>query len=254
MRQPVAFLAHGSPTLALDGEDWAPALAAFAQELRPATILVVSAHWEAPQPPRVTSSPRPGVMHDFGGFPEALYTLDYPAPGDPLVATRLAKTLGADLDPARPLDHGAWVPLRWMFPQAGLPVLQLSLPRPRDPALLQRLGTCLRPFRDEGVLLLGSGGLVHNLRRLDWGGTASAPEPWASEFETWVLGHLEAGDADGMARGYAEAPGLAQAVPTSEHFDPLWVVLGALWPEERPRDLFRGWQLGNLSLRCLVWG
>ncbi len=214
---------------------------------------MVSAHWETSGSPRITAAPRPGVVHDFGGFPEDLYGLDYPAPGDPLMAGRLARVLAADLDPLRPLDHGAWVPLRWMFPAAGIPVLQLSLPRPRDPSGLRRLGELLRPFRDEGVLILGSGGLVHNLGRLDWEG-GGPPEAWAADFEAWVLDRLEAGDGTGLAAGLPSAPGAAAAIPTPEHFDPLWVVLGALWPDERPRTLFGGWQLGNLSLRCLAWG
>lgn len=253
VRQPVAFLAHGAPTLATEGGAWGQSLSAFGSETRPGTVLVISAHWETPGAPRITAAPVPGVIHDFGGFPEELDRLDYPAPGDPLMAARLAKILAADLDPRRALDHGAWVPLRWMFPNAALPVLQLSLPFPRNPQALLRLGERLRPFRDEGVLILGSGGLVHNLRRLDWTG-GNAPEAWATGFEAWVLACLEAGRTDRLAAELATAPGFASSVPTSEHFDPLWVALGALWPEERPRTLFEGWQLGDLSLRCLAWG
>lgn len=254
MRQPAAFLAHGAPTLATDGGAWGQHLSSFGGKLLPGTILVVSAHWEASGSPRLTAAPRPGVIHDFGGFPEELYQLDYPAPGDPLMAGRLAQVLAADLDPERPLDHGAWVPLRWMFPASSIPVLQLSLPRPRSPQALLRLGELLRPFRNEGVLILGSGGLVHNLRRLDWSGGDAAPEAWAVDFETWVVERLQQGDTGGLVDGLATAPGSSTAVPTSEHFDPLWVVLGALFPEERPRSVFQGWQMGNLSLRCLAWG
>jgi 4,5-DOPA dioxygenase extradiol len=118
---------------------------------------------------------------------------------------------------------------------------------------LLRLGRQLRPFREEGVLILGSGGLVHNLRRLAWTGDP-APETWASDFEDWVMTRLEAGATERLAAELPAAPGLAAAVPTSEHFDPLWIALGALWPEERPRTLFKGWQMGNLSLRSLAWG
>lgn len=253
MRQPVLFLAHGSPALALDGEAWGPALQDLARSLPPpGAVLVVSAHWETEGAPRITSASRPGVVHDFGGFDEALYRLDYPCPGDPLLAGRMGRALTADLDGRRPLDHGAWVPLRWMYPAAELPVLQLSLPRPRDPHALLRLGARLQAFRDEGVLVVGSGGLVHNLRRLDWDG-GGPPEPWAAEFEAWVLEGLREADPQAFAGRLAQAPHLHAAVPTTEHFDPLWVCLGAAGPGAAPRSVHAGWQLGSLSLRCLAW-
>jgi 4,5-DOPA dioxygenase extradiol len=192
------------------------------------------------------------VIHDFGGFPEELYRLDYLATGDPLLAGRLGKALCADLDANRPLDHGAWVPLRWMFPAANIPVLQLSLPRPRDPLALLRLGEALRPFRDEGVLIIGSGGLVHNLGRLDWEGQ-DAPEPWAAEFEAWVMLGLDTLAPRELAANCTRAPHFSDAVPTSEHFDPLHVCLGAIEAGTPPETLFAGWQLRNLSLRCLKW-
>lgn len=254
MRQPVIFLSHGAPTLALDGGAWGLALRTFSRSLvRPAAILVISAHWETSGSPRITSASRPGVLHDFGGFPESLYRLDYPCTGDPLLAARLGKALCADLDGGRPLDHGAWVPLRWMFPAAEIPVLQLSLPRPRDPAILLRLGEALGPFRDEGILVIGSGGLVHNLRRLDWEGEESVPEPWAEEFEAWVLHALETREPRAFASLLPGAPHSRQAVPSSEHFDPLHICLGALEAGSPVHTLYAGWEMRNLSLRCLWW-
>ncbi len=252
--QPVLFLAHGSPTLAIEGGGWGPALRAFAAGLeRPAAVLVVSAHWEARGAPRITSASRPGIVHDFGGFPEALYRLDYPCTGDPALAARIGRALGADLDCDRPLDHGAWVPLRWMFADADVPALQLSLPVPRDSGSLQWLGERLRPFRAEGVLVVGSGGLVHNLRRIDWADAPGAPEPWAAAFEDWALRSLDALDPHGFAEALPAAPGLREAVPTTEHFDPLYVCLGAADAGAKPHSLYAGWQMRNLSLRCLWW-
>jgi len=247
---PTLFLAHGSPMLALEGEDWGRAVAAFGQKLPPLrAILVCSAHWEAPGPFLLSSAEVPGVMHDFGGFPEALYALDYPAPGSPDVAEEAAGLLrGAGLetalDPLRPLDHGAWVPLRYLAPEASIPVVQLSLPRSRTPEQLLAAGRALAPLRDSGVLILGSGGIVHNLRRLDWEGT-SGPSSWALSFERWIRERLVAGDEEGL-KHWQHAPGASESVPTSEHFDPLFVALGAA--SGPPEPLFEGWQLGSLSL------
>ena len=241
--------------LALDGEAWGEALAAFGRGLSGVKgILVVSAHWENRGSFRLYSAERPGVMHDFGGFPPELYTLDYPAPGSPELAQRAAELLAgagleAELDPARPLDHGAWVPLRHLAPDASIPVVQLSLPRPRDPQLLLRAGRALAPLREESILILGSGGLVHNLGRLDWAGE-SEPQPWAAAFQAWADGRLQAGDAEGLG-DWASAPGARESVPTSEHYDPILVAAGA--SGSVPSDLFRGGQLGSLSLTSYVF-
>lgn len=246
---PALFLAHGSPMLALDGGAWGEAVATVGRDLPPLrAILVCSAHWETPGGFVLTSSGRPGVLHDFGGFPEALYRMDYPAPGSPALAAEAADLLRAgglpvDLDSGRPLDHGAWVPLRYLAPAAEVPVVQLSLPRPRTPDLLLAAGRALALLRQSGVLILGSGGVVHNLRRLDWS-EASGPHPWARNFQAWVDGRLEAGDASGLS-AWPEAPGAVESVPTSEHLDPLFVAMGAAGS---PTKVFAGWQLGSLSL------
>lgn len=247
---PSLFLAHGSPMLALDGGLWGEAVSALGRRLPPPrAILVCSAHWEAPGPFRLSSAPVPGVMHDFGGFPEALYGLDYPAPGSPELAAEAARLLGtanleAVLDDRRPLDHGTWVPLRYLRPGADVPVVQLSLPRPRTPELLMAAGRALAPLRDQGVLILGSGGIVHNLGRLDWQG-AGEPRPWATAFQGWIHERLTDGDTAALA-DWRQAPGAAESVPTSEHLDPLFVALGAAGGP--PNPLYDGWQLGSLSL------
>lgn len=193
-------------------------------------------------------------MHDFGGFSEALYTLDYPAPGSPglaIEAARLLRQAGleTELDPQRRLDHGAWVPLRYLIPEANVPVVQLSLPRPRTPDMLVTAGRALAPLRRRGVLILGSGGVVHNLRRLDWEG-AAGPQPWAKAFDAWITDQLLTGD-EALLPDWRQAPGAAEAVPTSEHLDPLFVAMGAA--EGRPTLLFKGWQLGNLSLTSYLF-
>ena len=236
--------------LALDGEAWGQAVSALGRGLPPLrAFLVCSAHWEAPGPFRLSSAPIPGVMHDFGGFPPELYTLDYPAPGSPELASEAAALLRgagieAVLDAQRPLDHGAWVPLRYLRPGADIPVIQLSLPKPRTPDLLLAAGRALAPLREQGVLILGSGGIVHNLRLLDWGG-ASQPESWAVAFDSWIREKLVASNVEALL-GREQAPGAEKAVPTSEHLDPLFVALGAA--SGPPRAFFDGWQLGSLGL------
>ena len=252
---PTLFLAHGSPMLALDGGAWGRAVTAYGQQMiAPRAILVCSAHWETEGAFRLSSAEVPGVLHDFGGFPAALYALDYPAPGDPELAIEAAKLLAeagleARLDPRRPLDHGAWVPLRYLAPQAQLPVVQLALPLARTPELLLAAGRALAPLRASGVMIVGSGGLVHNLRRLNWQGGAD-PEPWAKAFEGWVRDRLASGDIEGL-KNWKQAPGAAESVPTSEHLDPLFVVLGAAG--SLPEVCFEGWQLGSLSLTSYLF-
>lgn len=241
---------------ALEGGDWGDALGDLGCSLNPVAILVISAHWEAAGHARVTASPQPGVIHDFQGFPPPLYDLDYRSPGDLPLARRILSTLAgagitALLDAERPLDHGAWAPLLHLFPEADRPVLQLSQPLDRTPQSLYAMGQALAPLREEGLLILGSGGLVHNLRRLEWDSTA-APELWASDFEAWAMAQLQAGDADPLLNWRKQGPESQRAHPTSEHWDPLLVALGAAG-NAIPHTVFEGWEHRNLSLRSLIW-
>jgi 4,5-DOPA dioxygenase extradiol len=255
--QPVLFVSHGAPTLALDEGAWGAALKTWAGTLdAPKGILVLSAHWEQPGPVRLMSAPHPATLHDFGGFPDALYQMRYPAPGDPALAARAAELLRAggvpaELDATRPIDHGAWVPLRAAFPQADIPVVQVSLPAERTPRSVYRMGQLLSPLRQDGILLIASGGVVHNLRRLDWSGHAE-PEPWARAFEQWVAARVAGGEADRLLDGAVQAEGYPLSVPTPEHFDPLYFALGA-GAAEPAHALFDGWSHGNLSLRTWTW-
>jgi len=255
--QPVLFVSHGAPTLALDGGAWAAALRTWSGTLKGVqAILVLSAHWESPGPVQVMAHPHPETLHDFGGFPDALYQMRYPAPGAPALAGQVLALLraggvAAELDPDRPLDHGAWVPLRAAFPEARIPVIQVSLPVPRTPRQVFEIGRLLSPLRREGVLLVGSGGIVHNLRLLHWDSNP-APDDWAIGFESWVAGHLTGPEAPALFEAARLAPGYAKAVPTSEHFDPLYFSLGAAG-DATPRSVHDGWQLGSLSLRTWTW-
>jgi 4,5-DOPA dioxygenase extradiol len=254
-----AFLAHGSPFSALGGDAHARALRAFGDAHSDVkAILVVSAHWQTQTPPAVTAWNHAPLIYDFGGFPDELYRIEYPAPGDPALAARVANLLSASalaatLERTRGLDHGAWVPLRLAWPSAAHPVLQVSLPAVK-PSDLFALGRALRPLREEGVLIAGSGGIVHNLRRLSIQDKDAAPESWAVEFDRWVAERVADRDYDSLFQYREKAPHAALAVPTSEHFDPLFVALGAGFEEEAAKTIFEGFHYSTISMRSISFG
>lgn len=247
------FVSHGAPTVALERDGYTQALAAMGERLRPTAVAVISAHWQTRGEVGVTASPRPRTVHDFAGFPEALYHLEYPVPGDPALAAGVVRLLtsagipaGSDLE--RGLDHGAWVPLRLAWPRADLPVVQISLPDD-EPEELWRMGRALRPLRERGVLLLGSGGVVHNLGLVDLRRKDKPPEPWAVAFDRWVAERLAAGDLGALLAWRERAPSAARAAPTSEHFDPIFPVLGAAAEGESAVPIFEGFHHGSLGMR-----
>lgn len=248
------FVSHGAPTLPLDDLPARDFLAGLGRAIgRPQAIVCASAHWETERP-CCTASPAPATIHDFSGFPDALYRLRYPAPGEPALARRIvalleAAGLPAAADPARGLDHGAWVPLMLMYPLADVPVIQLSLQQPAGPAWHARLGAALAPLCDEGVLVMGSGGAVHNLRRLDWQGGTTAD--WAAAFQDWLEARIVEDDRPALLDYRARAPGAALAHPRDEHLLPLFVALGAASGAGRP--LHRSFALGNLSMAAFQW-
>lgn len=229
---PSLFISHGSPMLALEPGASGPALARLAAELpRPRAVLVVSAHWESREL-LLGSAAQPRTWHDFGGFPAELYAVQYPAPGAPELALQAQQLLveaglPARLDEQRPRDHGAWVPLALMYPEADIPVLQLSLPSHAGPALQLRVGQALRSLRGEGVLLLGSGSITHNLGELDWRAATETAEPWAGEFRDWMVDRLQAGDSAALLDYRRQAPHATRNHPTDEHLLPLFFALGA---------------------------
>ena len=231
-RQPVVYLSHGAPPLA-DDATWTAQLAAWSADLpRPSAILVVSAHWElAPIAVSATSGDAP-LYYDFWGFPQRYYEVTYPAPGAPGLAQSVAGLLagaGEQLhqDPARGLDHGAYVPLKEMFPEADVPVLQLSMPT-LDPRRLFALGERLAPLRDENVLIVGSGFTTHNLGWFNPRAASDAAPPTPSaEFDHWAAEAVGSGDVDAVLDFLAKAPAAREAHPRTEHWAPLYVALGA---------------------------
>ena len=228
-RMPAMYLGHGAPPL-VDDPLWVVQLEAWARALaRPSAILVVSAHWEnAPLAIGATADAAP-LTYDFWGFPERYYRASYPAPGAPGLAAQI-RSLLADTEqvtnvPDRGLDHGAYVPLTVMYPEADIPVLQISMPG-LDPQRLLRVGAVLRPLRDEGVLIVGSGFLTHGLPFLTDFRFNAPPPAWSAEFDLWAAAALDGGDVDTLA-SFGGAPAVRYAHPTTEHYAPLFVALGA---------------------------
>lgn len=229
-RLPTLFVSHGAPTFALEPGLAGPRLGALGRDLPgPQAVLVVSAHWLTPSV-RVSTALRPRTIHDFSGFDRALYELQYPAAGHPVLAQRALDCLRAagwqaKPDAARGLDHGAWVPLKFLYPAADVPVFQVSMPHRFDAESAWALGQALRPLADDGVLILGSGSLTHNLQEAVIG-SRSTPR-YVHEFAAWVQEAVVAGDSSRLRQTLDVAPHAARAHPTPEHFWPLLVAAGA---------------------------
>ncbi|KAA0254209.1 dioxygenase [Acidobacteria bacterium ACD] len=233
---PVVFAAHGAPVL-IDDAVWMAELAAWAAAMpRPSSVLMVSAHWEE-RPVTLGAVRTVPLVHDFHGFPERYYRTEYPAPGAPALAARVRELLrergvAAADDPERGLDHGAYVPLVAMYPEADVPVLQVSMPG-LDPAALFDLGRALAPLRDEGVLVFGSGFLTHNMAYAFRPGVPA----WAREFDAWPADALGRLDVEALLDFRRRAPASRLALPTWEHYAPVLVAAGAA-AEERPAVTF----------------
>jgi 4,5-DOPA dioxygenase extradiol len=258
-RMPAVFIGHGSPMEALESDSFTETLAGFGRTLgRPRAIVAASAHWEAPAPLRVTASARPETIHDFGGFPDELHEFSYPAPGDPALARSIVDRLfsagvPATIDSQRGLDHGVWAPLSRLFPAADVPVVQISLPHPSDPARLLKAGAALAPLREEGVLILGTGNVTHNLRLARFPVKEAPIDEWPARFDDWMWRHLRGNDAEMLVRYRSEAPDAHLAAPTTDHIDPLFFVLGA-GDGEPAQAIFEGFHFGNLSMRSFAIG
>lgn len=258
-RAPAVFLAHGSPILGLDAGEFGETLGRFGETIpRPEAIVIVSAHWEAPWPIRATAAARPPLLYDFGGFPRALYELQYPAPGSPSLAAEAVRLLSenglaAVSDPRRGWDHGVWIPLRLLYPAADVPVVEVSLPIPRDPETVLRMGAALAPLRQRNVLLVGSGGIVHNLGLARLDRPEGPVDDWARQFDDWVRQRVERGEKGEIVRYRERAPHADLAVPASEHFDPLLFILGAAEETDSARELASGFQFSNVSLSSLAF-
>jgi 4,5-DOPA dioxygenase extradiol len=261
-KAPALFVSHGAPTLALEPGVLGPKLSALGEHLSNlSAVLVVSAHWQTArgQTARVgvMRTAAPETVHDFGGFPPALYQLQYRAPGAPEMAEQAGALLEqagfpVEFDDRRGIDHGVWVPLRYLLPRAEVPVFQVSLPFGIDARGAARLGEALAPLRERGIVIMGSGSLTHNLGEIEPPG--SGPESYALEFAAWVRRRVQQRDLASLMDYRRLAPHAVRAHPTEEHFVPLLVATGAADGADSVTVVEGGTTYGVLSMECYAFG
>lgn len=246
---PTLFISHGAPDIVTSNHQAVNALTLLGQRFAaPRAIIIVSAHWIS-TPIGITSAEKPSTIHDFGGFPKSLYKLNYPAKGDPLLAEEIGNQLTnsgfkVNLDDQRGFDHGTWVPLMLMYPNADIPVIQVSLPEGDIEACI-RLGESLAVLRKQGILVIGSGGSVHNLRALNIDGITAE---WATSFENWLLNAVEGNHFNQVTNPAEFPPEFIMAHPTIEHFMPLIVAWAAANRERAGKRIYHGFMYGNNGL------
>jgi 4,5-DOPA dioxygenase extradiol len=264
---PVLFLGHGSPMNAIEDNAWRRSWQGIGAEVQtraeqPQLILCISAHWLTRNGWQITGMAAPKTIHDFGGFPQALFDQQYPAPGAPVVARSLAQelktpvsgdALGIDLTDWG-LDHGTWSVLKPMFPKANIPVLQLSMDYSRPPSEHFALGQQLYHLRQRGVLIIGSGNIVHNLRATRQGSAANEAYDWAREFDGVVHTQIKNGQLGALQNFQTLGAVAKQAHPSHEHYLPLLYAAGAVKPAEMPRFFNEGFQSASISMRSVMWG
>ncbi|MFJ2324760.1 DODA-type extradiol aromatic ring-opening family dioxygenase [Pseudomonas sp. NPDC087690] len=249
---PLLFVSHGAPLFAIEPGLAGPRLAELGREMpRPDAIVILSPHWMTRGEVNVTASTAPQTIHDFGGFPDELYQLRYPAPGAPILAAHIVKLLQAAgwtsrLDHQRGLDHGAWVPLMYLAPDADIPVVQVSMPARLDTHQAWKLGEALKPLRDMNVLIVASGSLTHNL--YEFRGATREGADYVKAFAAWTAQTLRAGQTDQLLDYRQQAPSAERAHPTDEHFLPLLIALGAAGERYDTRVLEGGVSYGVLAM------
>jgi 4,5-DOPA dioxygenase extradiol len=256
---PSLFVSHGAPLFATDAGTTGPALHQWTQALGQAqtlrAVVVMSPHWMA-QAPLVMTNPSPATWHDFGGFPPELYNLQYPAKGSPDVAAQVLQLLtqngiAAQGDERRPFDHGAWVPLMHMLPNASVPVVQVALPAGWGPSQVLAMGRALAPLRAEGVLVMGSGSMTHNLREF-FGAGERKTEPYVDKFCRWIESNLASNNLIALLGYEAQAPDAQRAHPSDDHFLPLFFALGAAGEQFEPHYISREVRYGMLAMDAVA--
>lgn len=246
---PSLFISHGSPTILIDETSAGRRfLSGLAEKYDcPKAILVISAHWETLKP-MVTSAENLKTIHDFYGFPQALFEMEYPAKSDAGLVTKIQDKLGAIAEPVRGLDHGVWSVLKLMYPDADIPVVQLSLQSQQPPAYHYDMGKKLADLRKDGVMIIASGATTHNLRAIRRNSTI--PDDWAQAYEDWMVEKVEAGDQEALLNAHTEAPHFQMSHPRDEHWLPFYVAMGA---GGQGHILHRGFEHGNLSMAAVAF-
>jgi 4,5-DOPA dioxygenase extradiol len=259
---PSLFVGHGNPMNIIGNNKWTDAWANLGLSLgRPKAIIAISAHWYIPTT-MVTAMANPRTIHDFGGFPDELYKVSYPAPGDPVLAENVCTALGhsvsgsaaVSLDNTWGLDHGTWSVLSRMYPKADIPVVQLSINHRQSLLYHYEMGKLLAPFRDEGVLIFGSGNLVHNIQAYNWDDPHAAPFSWALSFEDKIRSRLQSGKESECIDYTALGRDASLAVPTPDHYLPLLYVLGARWKDDDISFPVEGFDGGSMSMIAVQIG
>lgn len=256
---PALFLSHGAPTAVLTKDGFSESLESFPLSFkRPNAIAVVSAHWLTRETIEISSSETNETIHDFGGFPRELYEMTYPAPGAPEIAGKMAEALNGaglktKLNPRRGLDHGAWIPLKIMYPNADVPVFQISLPYPSAAEPVYKMGKTLASFREQGVMLVGSGSMTHNLSTLKWGDENAKPERDAVDFDSDVMARVASGDIAWTEHYDKLLKNFHAMHPTDEHFLPIFFAMGCRRDGDELKNIYDGIHYGTMSLRCFAF-
>jgi 4,5-DOPA dioxygenase extradiol len=256
-RMPTLFLGHGSPMNALEQNDFTRSLVKLATELpKPKAILCISAHWMT-SGTWVTHMKKPKTIHDFYGFPQELFNVQYAAPGSPELAELVASTISQPKifsdEEKWGLDHGTWSVLRHMHPKADIPIIQLSLDMTKPIEFHLALGKQLSPLRDLGILIVGSGNVVHNLRMISWNENAN-PHPWATEFDQWIKEKINARDFNAVVFEATKSQAGQLSIPTPDHYYPLLYILGASTPSDPIEYVYEGIQNAAISMRSIRFG
>jgi 4,5-DOPA dioxygenase extradiol len=255
---PALFISHGSPTILFDPTPSHHFLKSLGKQLeadlgmRPKAIVVATAHWETKEV-SVSGVAKPDTIHDFFGFPQALFDAQYPAPGEPALAETVAESLRqagipVTVNAKRGLDHGTWIPLALMYPEADIPVVQVSVQPHKSPTHHRQVGEALRGLREQGILVIGSGALTHNLREVRWHDAGNAPVAWAEGFGDWVLERVTSGRFDEIEQAWASAPSALRNHPSTDHLWPLFVAMGAATPGQPGQVAHKGTELGVLRM------
>lgn len=247
------FVCHGGPTLVIDNNEYTHFLKELAKSIKPKTIVIFTAHWETEITTISYSDDTYNMIYDFYGFPKELYDIKYPAKGSKVIASELQLMLKnhhikSELDTTRGLDHGSWVMLQIMFPEAKIPVIQVSVNPNLDVNEQYKIGAALRSLGKEDILVIGSGATVHNLASIQWESTE--PKAWAVEFDNWLIDKVEKNDIEALFKYRQLAPYAKQAVPTEEHLIPLFIAMGSSQGNSIPRLLYRSYEYGTLSYIC----